>query len=90
VGLGDSLEPVEVTFTNTGAAQAICYLYIAPDVTPFWGTDWLDPDDIVEPGESVVYYLPPDLYDLRGDDCDGNTLFEETRQILEPIELTYG
>jgi hypothetical protein len=91
VGVGDALSPVEFTMTNNSADQTICYLYIAPDFMTSWGNDWLGESDTLDPGESAVYNLPVGLYDVLGEDCDNQVLFEEDKlDIQEPFELTYG
>jgi hypothetical protein len=88
VGVGDALEPVAFTFTNASPNE-VCYLYISPDVTTFWGADWLGPQETVLPSGSVSYDLPPTTYDLRGDDCQHNVLFEDTQEIAGPATYTY-
>lgn len=86
--VGDSFQPVPFTFTN-GSANDVCFVNMSPTVSKFWGADWLGPEQIVTPGTSVTFDLPPTAYDLRGLDCDGNVLFQDVVQLQAAATYTY-
>jgi hypothetical protein len=88
VAVGDRLEPVDFTFANASDLE-VCYLFISPDVVGFWGSDWFGPDVAMDPGESVTYRLPPATYDLLGEDCEREDLFQERQEVLEATTFTY-
>ena len=86
--VGDSFRPVPFTFTNGGSSD-VCFLNISPTVSTFWGADWLGPEQIVTPGTSVTFDLPPTAYDVRGLDCDGAAIFQDVVQLQVATTYTY-
>ena len=89
VGVGDAMTPVEVTFTNRSESQSVCWLFLSPRVTSFWGDDLLGGDDVLRPGESRTFNLPPATYDVRAEDCARLVLLEVTQEVKGPVELFY-
>lgn len=89
VGIGEELRSVTLTFANRHHTQRVCWLFVSPRVTSFWGDDWLGGDDVLRPGESRSFDLPPATYDIRGEDCERNVLMEVTRDIIGPTEIVY-
>jgi len=89
VGVGEALRPVTMTFANHHDSQRVCWLFISPRVTSFWGDDWLGGDDVLRPGESRSFDLPPANYDIRAEDCERTVLMEVTQEIIGPTELAY-
>lgn len=71
--VGDAFYPYEVSLTNLTSTD-ICWLYITPTITPFFGASWTSSDDPVTPGETVYVDLPPTSYDVLADDCNGETI----------------
>ena len=57
-----------VTVSNQSGYD-ICWVYISPSSSSDWGGDWLG-DSILPWGESRIFYLPEDSYDLKVVDCD--------------------
>ncbi len=88
VGIGDASAPVELTFSNASQDE-VCFLYFSPHVSGLWGDDWLGPQQTVPAGESVFVNLPRSTYDVRGLDCQRNSLFEDTQEVMEPMTYTY-
>ncbi len=60
-----------LTITNSGSAD-ICYVYISPITDDFWGEDELGNNQTISTGNSVIFNLAPNTYDVRVDDCDGS------------------
>ena len=65
---------ITLKVSNNTNGQAICYLYAAPSSSTSWGNDFLGANTTIQPGYWVSFTIPPNAYDLRADDCDGNTL----------------
>lgn len=59
-------------------ASTVCYLYVSPSTDTEWGYNKLGTGMVIEPGG---YHKLTDItagpYDMRADDCDGNTLTQE-------------
>ncbi|MEW6569166.1 MAG: hypothetical protein AB1449_13575 [Chloroflexota bacterium] len=56
---------------------AVCYVYISPSTERTWGDDWLGSQEVVRPGDSRDFDVPPGQdYDLRAEDCNGQELDE--------------
>lgn len=64
------------------SADEICYVHISPTTSTTWGFDWLESDEILEPGDIRSWRLDSGLYDVRLRDCDQNTLREQRRNNL--------
>lgn len=60
-----------LTITNTGN-ETICYVYISSITDDFWGDDELGSNQTISAGNSIIFNLAPDTYDVRVDDCNGN------------------
>jgi hypothetical protein len=78
-GTGGSVPPPStgdspVTLLNQ-SGQTVCYVRISPSTETTWGADWLG-SDTVSAGGSYTFYVTPDTYDLRAEDCS-NTLIQE-------------
>jgi len=54
--------------------MTICYVFISPSEATEWGDDWLGSEEVIAPGESRVFEMEPDIYDLLLQDCDGNDI----------------
>ena len=65
---------ITLKVSNNTNGQAICYLYAAPSSSTNWGNDFLGANTTIQPGYWVSFTITPNAYDLRADDCDGNTL----------------
>jgi hypothetical protein len=90
VGAGTSLTPtplptnpepeidaknISVRFVN-GLDSDVCWLYIRQNGESQWGDDRLGSSTILSPGDGLVLDdLPPDLYDIRADDCVNRELW---------------
>jgi hypothetical protein len=63
-----------VTLLNQ-SGQTVCYVRMSPSTQTTWGSDWLG-SDTVSAGGSYTFYVAPDTYDLRAEDCS-NTVIQE-------------
>ena len=81
VHVGDDLSSSTVALRNAGD-QTICYLYAAPSQATVWGQERIGETDVLSPGSEVTFELIGAAYDIRGEDCDGATLFEEAIQVV--------
>jgi hypothetical protein len=89
VGVGAASEPVTLTVTNAHELSPVCYVFLSPRVTTFWGDDWLGEDDALNPGETRSFEIPPATYDVRLEDCQRNVLLEEVLTAGGDTTLTY-
>lgn len=76
VHVGDGLATTEVSVHNA-SEETVCYLLAAPFTSTAWGPDRLGREDVLSPGDEVTFELVADSYDVRGEDCDGEAMFEE-------------
>lgn len=51
----------------------ICHMWIATDESESFGLNWLGSEQIM-PGERMQFFVFPDTYDLKAEDCDFNLL----------------
>jgi hypothetical protein len=59
---------------NTGN-QTVCYVYLSLTTDTEWGPDQLGESDVIPSGSQyTITDIPPNTYDLRATDCDGNDL----------------
>ncbi len=68
-GGGSSTSGVDITIENQSPDE-ICYVLISPSSDDSWGDDRLGGDEVVEPGDSRVFNMPDDTYDIRVETCD--------------------
>jgi hypothetical protein len=60
---------VDITVTNRSPDE-ICYVLISPSSSDSWGDDQLGGDETIGPGDSRVFSMDDDTYDLRAENCD--------------------
>jgi hypothetical protein len=89
VGIGSTLAPVTLTVTNGHDLSPVCWVFLSPRVTTFWGDDWLGQEDALTPGETVTYQIPPSSYDVRLEDCQRNVLLQDVLSVEGDTTLTY-
>ena len=65
------------------SSSNVCYLYVSPSEDTEWGDDQLGSDIVASGATFTLRNIPPGIYDLRADDCEGNTLSQEFGIILE-------
>jgi hypothetical protein len=65
-----------VTTINDLTDETVCYLYISPATSTTWGGDWLGTGKTLASGNSNVFYVPEDEYDLQAIDCSMGTIAE--------------
>ena len=65
-----------LTLVNN-SGRNVCYVFISPTTSDSWGDDWLGAEEFIRPGGSRTFYLEASFYDLRADDCSGDTIAEE-------------
>lgn len=54
----------------------ICWMYISPTTSDFWGNDWLG-DESLEAGGERTFYLNHNEYDIQALDCNEDELVVE-------------
>ncbi len=66
-----------VAFTLVNESQqALCYVYISPASADTWGEGWLGTLETIPPSDAArVFYVPPGIYDVDVQDCDGESLY---------------
>lgn len=67
---------VALTIRNT-SSTTICYLYMSPNNSSVWGSDWLGPAGTIPPGASRTFQVPAGIYDFAAEDCSRSIRFEE-------------
>ena len=74
---------------NTSSID-VCYLYVSLTTDSDWGGDQLE-DDVILAGDSYeLWGIPPDTYDLKIEDCDGNELaVQQAVYFSERDEITW-
>jgi hypothetical protein len=64
----------------------ICHMWIATDDSESFGGNWLGSEQI-GPGEKMQFYVVPDTYDIKAEDCDFIVLRVEIDvEVNSPIE----
>lgn len=93
------LGAADFTWTIGGAATAtlilenrsgvsLCYLYITTDSSSGWGPDQLGEGNIINNGENfTITDIPPGVYDLRVESCEGQ--FAERQDVSIETEFTW-
>jgi len=70
-------DQVGLTLQNSSDIPA-CFVYISPSVSDDWGDDWLGDDEVISPGDTMIFQLEPNqLVDIYTLDCNGDLLYEE-------------
>ncbi len=64
---------------------AICYVYISPTTASTWGDDQLGASEMIRTGDTRIWNLDPDRYDVLLQDCNRDDL-RDTRD----VDLTSG
>ena len=54
----------------------ICWMYISPTTSDFWGNDWLG-EESLEAGGETTFYLNHNQYDIQALDCNEDELVVE-------------
>jgi hypothetical protein len=68
-GRGSSSSGVDITITNR-SPDDICYVLISPSSDEGWGEDQLGDDTVIAPGESQVFNMDDDTYDVQVETCN--------------------
>lgn len=64
---GRGLLPLWVTNTSS---EDICYLLISPSTADTWGDDQLGLHEIIPGGDTRIFFVPPDTYDMKASTCE--------------------
>jgi S1-C subfamily serine protease len=82
-------DAVTITLSNS-SDDTICYMYFSPTTSTEWGTDYLGNENVIEPGGEFEFEVAPADYDMRVDNCDGDTLDEAGDLVVEnSTEIVY-
>jgi len=65
---------------NNQSSTVICYAMISSHSDPNWGDDQLG-DDTIQPGASYMWSAGSGVWDVKLQDCEHNTLLENTNGI---------
>jgi hypothetical protein len=69
--------PITVRMVNASSTP-VCYVFISPSSQPTWGGDWLGHSEIIDPGDSRDFAVPPGQdFDMMAADCSQNTLDDQ-------------
>lgn len=78
----------QVTVDNRSSYE-VCYVFIAPTEDERWGEDWLSLDDVIPPGTSWTFAVPPGAHDVMVQDCDAAAL-GTAWEVTSDTTLTVG
>jgi hypothetical protein len=85
--VGGNRQPASVTITND-SSDTICFVFISPTLSGYWGLDELGPTEVIEPsGTRVFDDLVTGRYDVSLRDCGLGVLTEWTGIDLTGEEL---
>jgi len=72
------------------SADAVCYVYIAASGSTDWGPDQLGEANVIEAGGSfTITDIPAGTYELKADDCNGNTIAQQLEAKLGATPMTW-
>lgn len=61
------------------SGDSICFVYISPAGSGDWGDDQLGAENVIEAGGThTITGIEPGAYDIRVDDCNNETVHEQT------------
>lgn len=90
VTVGRSGADRRLLLVNDSDAE-ICYVLISPSSGSEWGDDWMGDMESVPPGNSRIFYVEADTYDLQVLSCDEDVLVEEYEvDLTEDLTWTIG
>lgn len=75
-----------VVINNTG--QPLCYVYVVDAAESDFGDDRLGEGNAIADGESWELNVPPGLYDLRVETCDGRPAERFDEELTGRVEWT--
>ncbi len=87
--VGDDYAPVQWAMLNSSSGT-FCYIYVSPTVAPGWGHDRLGSEEVLPSGGRLDLAIPPGEYDILIEDCDQETLFEDTTTVSSGGILEIG
>lgn len=86
-GSGDGFASLDIV---NDSSDTVCYVYVSPSDATEWGDDQLGSENIIASGETFTLNdIPAGNYDLRADDCDGNSLIQEFGILMEAGPYTW-
>jgi eukaryotic-like serine/threonine-protein kinase len=71
---GANLVPLRVT---NDIGRDLCYVFISPEVATDWGDDQLGEMEVLEDGQSRLFFVSRTTYDLMAQDCSGTTVSQK-------------
>ena len=87
-GFGGGGGDLEITIKNSSLYD-ICYVQISPEDADEWGEDFLDDDEVIEPGDSKTFGVDEGTYDVRLLDCDAVPV-ESVSEVSSERTITVG
>lgn len=73
---GAQADTTSLELVNQSTAT-VCYVQISLTTATEWGDDWLGEDNFIESGQSFIFPMPADIYDLRALDCNQEVISEQ-------------
>ena len=56
--------PTGIRLVNNNSSLDVWYVYITPSTESSWGPDMLGDSEVIQPGNSRLFRLGPDTYDI--------------------------
>jgi hypothetical protein len=70
--------------------EPICYVYISPADTEDWGPEQLGEGNVIAPGDTfTITDIPPDTYDIKAEDCNGDVVARNDGVKLGALDFTW-
>ena len=83
-----AVQNYSLTIINN-SSNTVCFVYISPSSSEFWGDDWLGATEVIMSGASRTFNVPQGEYDFKADDCAGDFTFERYNVMMDqPFEWT--
>jgi hypothetical protein len=76
VTAGDARATARVFIDNTADIE-VCFVFISPSAGDEWGNDLMGENETIMTGQTRVFYMQPDTYDMQVRDCDEEILAEQ-------------
>lgn len=73
---GAQADTTSLELVNQSTAT-VCYVQISLTTATEWGDDWLGENNVIESGQSFIFQMPADTYDLRALDCNQEVISEQ-------------
>jgi hypothetical protein len=76
VTAGNARATARVFIDNTADTE-VCFVFISPSTGDEWGDDLMGENETIMTGQTRVFYMRPDTYDMQVRDCNEEILAEQ-------------